>query len=415
MLPEISLLKYILVYKYFNKYYRYININKYNYKELSVIYATLPKFFAKHGEQDASLDAFVLFFFGLYPRLKPEEANAYRNIFEQASKADLTDAQVDAYVATAARRYLAAECAAALLQYSEGTIEESKLKETLGSFDAEADAPASKPSYTVVTHDIEELLHATYEKPGFRWRLGCLNRSLGSLRSGNFGFIFARPETGKTTFLASEVTHFASQTDRPICWFNNEGDGKVIGTRIFQAACGIPLETYYSNSDRYKQMYKDLVGDRIKLIDEPMMHKTMIEEAIKDFQPALVVIDQLDKVHGFEAERNDLVLGYKYQWARKLAVKCPVIGICQADGTGEGVKWLSMNHVADAKTAKQAEADFILGIGKTHDMEELEHIRYLNISKNKMFGDKESDPKLRHGQLLAEIQPELARYRDLGD
>jgi hypothetical protein len=41
--------------------------------------------------------------------------------------------------------------------------------------------------------------------------------------------------------------------------------------------------------------------------------------------------------------------------------------ICQADGTGEGQKWLTMSNVANAKTSKQAEADWILGIGKVND------------------------------------------------
>ena len=64
-----------------------------------------------------------------------------------------------------------------------------------------------------------ELYNETIATPGLRWRLGSLNRMLGSLRKGDFGFIFARPETGKTTFLASEVTNFATQLEQPILWF----------------------------------------------------------------------------------------------------------------------------------------------------------------------------------------------------
>lgn len=73
-----------------------------------------------------------------------------------------------------------------------------------------------------VTDDISEILDETVKKPGLRWRLNCLNKSLGSLRKGDFGFIFARPETGKTTFLSSESTHMATQlsdNDGPILWF----------------------------------------------------------------------------------------------------------------------------------------------------------------------------------------------------
>jgi len=90
----------------------------------------------------------------------------------------------------------------------------------------------------------------------------------------------------------------------------------------------------------------------------------------------------------------------------------PVIGVCQADVTGEGKKWLDMSSVANAKTSKQAEADWILGIGAVHDIG-LEHIRYLHLSKNKLAGDEDSDPTLRHGKCEVIIKPEIARYGEL--
>ena len=71
-----------------------------------------------------------------------------------------------------------------------------------------------------------------------------------------------------------------------------------------------------------------------------------------------------------------------------------------------------MEHVANAKTSKQAEADWILGIGKTHT-QELEMVRYLNISKNKLFGDTDSLPELKHGRFECLINPTIARYEDI--
>ena len=107
------------------------------------------------------------------------------------------------------------------------------------------------------------------------------------------------------------------------------------------------------------------------------------------------------------------MLGSLYQWARELAkTYAPVIGVCQADGTGEGVKWLNMGHVANAKTSKQAEADWIVGIGKTHD-EGFEYMRHLNISKNKLVGDEDTLPDRRHGRMEVLIRPDIARYEDV--
>ena len=42
---------------------------------------------------------------------------------------------------------------------------------------------------------------------GYEWRMDCLNRSLGPLRTGNFLIVAARVEVGKTTFLASEISY----------------------------------------------------------------------------------------------------------------------------------------------------------------------------------------------------------------
>jgi hypothetical protein len=100
-----------------------------------------------------------------------------------------------------------------------------------------------------------------------------------------------------------------------------------------------------------------------------------------------------------------------YQWARELAkTYAPVIAVSQAGGTAENKLWLTMDDVDSSKTAKQGEADWILGIGKEQD--NTSHMRFLNISKNKLLGDSDSLPDLRHGNQSVIIKPETARYID---
>ena len=128
--------------------------------------------------------------------------------------------------------------------------------------------------------------------------------------------------------------------------------------------------------------------------------------------PSLVVFDQLDKITGFEEDRDDLRLGAIYQWARILAkTYAPVIGVCQADGQAEGVKYLNMGHVSNAKTAKQAEADWILGIG-IDSRDGHQFVRGLSLCKNKLVGDEDTDGRLRHDKWDVLINPEVARYED---
>lgn len=51
-------------------------------------------------------------------------------------------------------------------------------------------------------------------------------------------------------------------------------------------------------------------------------------------------------------------------------------------------------------------------MGAVH-AEGMQFIRYLNISKNKLMGDDDTLPKLRHGRFEVMIEPEIARFRDI--
>jgi hypothetical protein len=264
-----------------------------------------------------------------------------------------------------------------------------------------------------VTDNLEELYNHAVKQSGLRWRLRTLNEMLGSLRRGDFGFLFARPETGKTTFLASEVSFFAEQTESPLLWFNNEEQGDKVQLRIIQASLGLTLDELFSARTENQKRYLERTGGRIRLVDRATLYRRDVEKLCKQYKPGLIVFDQLDKVKGFEADREDLLLGAKYQWARELAKDfCPVIAVSQADGSGEGKKWLTMENVANAKTSKQAEADFILGIGKTNQ-DGFEYIRHLHLCKNKLMGDQDTIPDQRHGRRDVILDPIRARYKDI--
>ena len=412
MLPEISFLKLLMNYAVYIKYYIYIYINKDIYKELYIIYKALEVYYKKYPN-DSSLDEFSTWFFVQYPRLKQEEVNAYQQIFRQAAEAQVSTEKAEDLLLELSNRSKAVEIAQHAIAVSEGRKTVETLREAFGEW--EGVQPDDVGDQTVfITDDLGELKNETLTQPGLRWRLPSLNRALGSLRLGDFGFIFARPETGKTTFLASEITFMASQTDRPIIWFNNEEQGNKVKIRCFQAALALPREALFANVARNQAAYDNVTKRNIKIVDSGAIFRHEVETILDREKPALIVFDQIDKIGGFPADRNDLTMGAIYQWARNIAKSiAPCIGVCQADGTGDGVQWLTMAHVADAKTAKQAEADWILGIGKNYQ-EEQEKVRFLHLSKNKLSGDHDFEEAWRHGKWPCLIHPEIARYEDIG-
>lgn len=278
--------------------------------------------------------------------------------------------------------------------------------------DQSTEAPL-EDDFQFVSSDLEELFNGTIRARGLRWRLKTLNSILGSLRVGDFGFLFARPETGKTTFLASEVTYMASQAASPIIWFNNEEVHEKVMLRNIQAYFGITLTEMYRDLSGYSRRFKQEMEGKLLMPPSVLFSQKDVEKYCERVKPSLIVFDQLDKIHTPANDREDLRLGTLYQWARELAKEYgPVIAVSQADGTGEGVRWLTMSHVANAKTSKQAEADWILGIGKVNDPG-FDNIRFLHASKNKLLGDEDTDPNLRHGRKEVIIDPNTARYRDI--
>lgn len=415
IIPEISLVKLLLKYEAFKAYFRYINMIylKDSFKELSHIYSSLQEYMLKHGK-DVSLEELQVYFYTSRPGLDDKQRAIYDSIFGQIFASQGNEASCLDLVKSVRLREGLQTLAVKAFEASEGRFSVAELA-TLSRQLLESQELSEVKQTTFVSDNLNELYLEAVKTPGLRWRLPSLNSSLGSLRKGDFGFVFARPETGKTTFLASEATHMATQIAEgagPIIWFNNEEQGAKVMLRCYQATLGLRLEQLISDLKGNHQKYLKATGGRIKIYDQAIIGKIEVESIIPNLNPSLVIFDQIDKISGFKADRNDLELGEIYNWARELAKRySPVIGVCQADGTGEGQRWLTMANVANAKTSKQAEADWILGIGRSNE-DGYENVRHFNISKNKLIGDNDTVADRRHDRWDVKFSPDIARYED---
>lgn len=258
-------------------------------------------------------------------------------------------------------------------------------------------------------------LKETISGDGFEWRLHELNCSLGPLRLGDFVIVGARPESGKTTFAAQEATYMATQIKdkRPIVWVNNEERSKKVQLRCIQSHFAIDNKTLYDNLEKWVEQYKKDIGEKLLIIDDDENYNNVkrLDLLFEEYNPCMVVFDQLDKVEGWgKEERDDLRLGKLYKWARNVSKKYgPVIALSQVDGTGEGEKWIQMNQLRGSKTDKQGEADAIVTVGRVNDPH-LEYQRFIHVPKNKLFGGPYSQEGLRHGYFEVSIKPSIGRY-----
>lgn len=359
------------------------------------------RWFKEHPEAPR-IDAgsFSLFFKLIHPSINDDDRAVYDAVFKKVVEED-----VDPKVEPGIRQRLEAAAAgydlAVIIQrFSDG--EEVDLRAETGAileqYDKNIDRKVKNPQ---VLDPIEDLLKQEEDDRGFHWRLACLNRHIKPLVAGDFVVVAARPDKGKTTFAASELTFMAGQVDtlfpnerRSILWFNNEGPGRRIVTRCFQAALNATIEQLVSksNAGTIRKEYAEAMGGRggtLRIFDVHGMNNTEIEDLIKLHRPALVLWDMIDNVNfvglsNNNGQRTDQLLEAMYQWVRMMGVKyeCAQMATSQISAAGDGQTFPTLPMLKDSQTGKQGAADVIITLGALND-EMLINSRYIGTTKNK--------------------------------
>jgi len=248
-----------------------------------------------------------------------------------------------------------------------------------------------------VNMDLDDALIQADRSGGLAWRLPVLQDHFqGGLIKGDFGIVAGYTDSGKTSFLASELSHMATQLtgDQYILWLNNEGDWRRILPRIYSAALGCTFKELLDNKEKAKARYKELMKgneNRIKIVDIQGKHVKDLERLFKQQPPALVVFDMLDHVRGFENYMGDNSGNqerYKklYQWAREMSSQyCPMIATSQLNREGNNVMYPEVTNLEGSGVAKQGAAIFMLFIGALTGEDT---VRYLSTPKFKITGNK---------------------------
>lgn len=266
---------------------------------------------------------------------------------------------------------------------------------------------------SLVPFGVESIQQAS--APGLQWRLRCLQLSAGDLRQGDLVIFGKRPDSGGTTFVASEASWMAEQLaeqDKHVLWINNEERGGKVTSRIVQATVQWHTDKVLSNPEGAMKEYLARMGraDRVLFHDLADAHIKDINALLDRYgeRIGLIIIDQLWKVHGFEDEgevmRQTLLANTAREWAKKYA---PIIAVHQAGGQAEGMRWIPFSMLYGSQTGVQGEADLIIMMGRDFTTGDS---RYLWTPKNKM--QTPGDRKLRNARWELEIEPDLARFKE---
>lgn len=382
----------------------------------NAIIADFGKYFEKHpNHTEVDLTTFLPRFKQWHPGMKDEQFNQYVAVLRNAMQAVDEDAR-QSILHDLAELELMTALANLAAKHDEG-----ELPDAFASVSKAQDAYRARLGIKTTAYidiPIGELLQDEFDNSGITWRLSCLNESMRPLRAGDFGIIAGRPDKGKTTFLTSEVTHFAPQLppDRNVIWLNNEGPGKRIIPRLYQSALDLSMTDMKDlhSQGRLVDMYREAIGgrlDKIRIIDVHGCNTAHIEMILEENNPGVIVYDMIDNIKGFgDAARTDLQLEEMYKWARERSVKYDCIGIAtsQISNDGDGLQFPTLGMLKDSKTGKQGACDFQLMIGASNDPG-LSASRFIGLPKNKLRRpDGPSDPR-------AEVQFDgvRARYKDI--
>lgn len=243
-----------------------------------------------------------------------------------------------------------------------------------------------------VTDDIHELLASASDASRWPFNIETLSRNVLGIGPSEFAVVFARPETGKSSFgvsLAAAPGGWCQQGAR-VLMMGNEETMKRTRLRAIQAWNGWSPKEVASRPDEAAARFS-AIKDRFIMKDIQEWDFTKVDRYITRFKPDIVIIDQLDKVN-IDGTYNSSheKLREVYRRAREMAKRheCALVAVSQASADADGRTRLDFSMMENSKTGKAAEADLIIGIGKhgQTDDGEPDTMRFLNISKNKLSG-----------------------------
>lgn len=410
---EVSLIVFLLTKVNFDKYYSYLTKLNLEQETKSLLKCINEYFKENPSIESVSVPEFMTYFCVKHPVLKKRTSYSY--FLSKLGEIQINSKVLEENLNHFMEKYFASEMLLKLTDVLDGVEYDvlDEVQDMITEYKENKVRLDKDDSSLFVDSSLASLLAEESHRPGLKWRLSCLNEDIGELRGCSLGHVYARPDTGKTSFLVSEITNFASQIepDEYIVWFNNEEKGSKVQLRLYQSvlqASKAQIETF---ADKAEEMFEQQGGKKIKIYDNSAVRLEDIDQILSSFKVRLVVIDQGDKVK-FNGDSNFSTverLKALYGRFRELAKKydVPIITVGQASAEAENAKWLTLNHMDFSKTGKPGELDWAIGIGKLHKDSEngIDSVRYISISKNKMNNG-------HHGKFSVYFNSACALYLD---
>ena len=268
------------------------------------------------------------------------------------------------------------------------------------------------PNFKIEWDDIsfESILEQANQKSKGKFNIPSLARRLEGISGGQLIIVGARPNTGKTSFHASIIASRGGFVDqgakcRVLC---NEAPYYRVASRYLCTRAARSLAEIGSGSANHALAVEryNKIRHNVRIKDVTGKKMDWVENMIKVERPDVVVLDMGDKFATRTGERMDLYLKEAAIHARNIAKEydCAIIWMSQLSAEAEGKINVDQSMLEGSKTGKAAEADVIIGVGFSNNLDVDQDLRSVAVSKNKITG--------YHGKITCKIIPELSRYID---
>jgi hypothetical protein len=226
---------------------------------------------------------------------------------------------------------------------------------------------------------------------GLLWPHPKLNQSVGGLKGGRNGLIYAFVDSGKTSFGIQACGNFLIQInhdpDACIVYAGNEESADRVKFRLAQAMMG-HAGRWFHHPQNLRAAQIELSKhkfNQIKIFDG-INHIKQIERLLDNHEPKIMFIDQGTKVAvpghvTGEVGTGQILFGQYRDLAREF--ECDIISLAQAAAVAENKEWLTVADLYGSKVAIPGELDYMIGIGRKISDDTKLDIRYFNVPKNK--------------------------------
>jgi len=271
----------------------------------------------------------------------------------------------------------------------------SAMKDEIDTFNAHLkNPPKDTNSLTPCTMSPKELLHTALNPIGPRWLVETLNMVIGPAQLQTLGCIFGFVESGKTSFMLSNLVSMAyyyRESGEMVCFLGNEEASRRVNERLLTAFLNKSKAELKSDTELdVDSAVGELGFNRIKVFDQ-ILHINQVRKCLDDWGPKILIVDQGSKVQHDIRCRDTDTIRVLYNCYRDLAVEynCAIITIEQGVGEAENRQWLKLSDIYNSRVGLQGELDYAIGIGKIIEQKGRENLRYFHVSKNKLFnGDR---------------------------